>query len=62
MSAAAGALQVRLVKVGYYRLGDEIKALDTGMISSGVQLMQMAALAWILIALAVMLVKISIIR
>jgi len=60
MSAAAGALQVQLVKVGFYRLGDETRALDTGMIASGIQLMRMAAFAWILAALAVMVVRVVI--
>lgn len=58
MSAAAGALQVQLVKAGYYRLGDEKNALDTEMIASGIQLMQVAALAWALLALIVILVRI----
>lgn len=58
MSATAGALQVQLVKVGYYKLGDEKNTLDTKTITSGIQLMQVVALAWILTALAVILVRI----
>lgn len=56
MSAAAGALQVQLVKVGYYKLGDEKNALDTEMITSGVQLMLIAAFGWVLLVLVVMVV------
>lgn len=60
MSAAAGALQVQLVKVGFYSLGDDKKALDTGMITSGIQLMQIAAFTWVLMALTVLLVRIGV--
>lgn len=57
MSAAAGALQVQLVKVGHYRLGDEGKAMQVEEIASGVRLTRLASLTWALLALAVIVIR-----
>lgn len=53
MSAVAGALEVRLEKIGYYRLGDKGSPLSPGLISSGIRLVYSACLFWVLFCLAV---------
>ena len=49
MAAMAGALDVRLEKVGYYQLGEEKAALAPETITTSVKLFLMAASAWLLI-------------
>lgn len=53
MAAAAGALNVQLEKVGHYRLGSPNTPLNAETIRASVQLMQIAALIWVVIALGI---------
>jgi adenosylcobinamide-phosphate synthase len=46
MSAAAGALGVRLEKVGYYKLGDNHNPLLTGTIDASLKIAMTVALIW----------------
>jgi len=51
MSAMAGALGVRLEKVGYYSLGNANKPLFPQLITSGIKLAGVSALLWVLFCL-----------
>jgi len=51
MSAMAGALGVRLEKVGYYSLGNANKPLFPQLITSGIKLSGVSALLWVLFCL-----------
>ena len=51
MSAMAGALRVRLEKVGYYSLGNTNNPLSPQLITSGIKLVSVAALIWVLFCL-----------
>jgi len=51
MSAAAGALRVRLEKVGCYSLGDTNNPLSPDLIASGVKLAEVATLLCVLFCL-----------
>lgn len=51
MSAAAGALKVRLEKAGYYSLGDANNPLSPQLITSGIKMVGVAALLWVLFCL-----------
>jgi adenosylcobinamide-phosphate synthase len=51
MSAAAGALRVRLEKVGYYSLGDTNNPLSPKLIGAGIKLIEVACLLWVLCCL-----------
>lgn len=53
MSAAAGALRVRLEKAGHYLLGDPTVPLTTHAIGATVAMMDVVAVSWVLICLAV---------
>lgn len=57
MSAAAGALRVRLEKPGHYRLGDNHHPLAPETISGAIRLVRAAALLWVLIAVAALGVR-----
>ncbi|MFH1086957.1 MAG: adenosylcobinamide-phosphate synthase CbiB [Chloroflexota bacterium] len=48
MSAAAGALGIRLEKQGYYALGAPDRSLSPAVISSGVRLVEVSAILWVL--------------
>ncbi|HSW58988.1 MAG TPA: cobalamin biosynthesis protein [Dehalococcoidales bacterium] len=50
MSAMAGALRVQLEKVGFYKLGDPEKALETGHIDVSVKIVYIACLLFSLVA------------
>jgi adenosylcobinamide-phosphate synthase len=49
MSAAAGALDVRLTKTGHYQLGDEQTLLEPKTIDSALQLVFLSSLSWAII-------------
>lgn len=49
MSAMAGALNVRLVKVGFYELGDPIEKLEPRHIIQAIKVMRMTVLLYIII-------------
>ncbi len=49
MSAVAGALRVRLEKAGCYSLGNPNNLLSPQLISSGINLVEVAALLWVLV-------------
>jgi len=51
MAAVAGALNVQLEKVGYYKLGEAGRPLVPGTIDASLQLMQIAGLGWMVICL-----------
>ena len=51
MSAAAGALKVRLEKAGCYSLGNPNNPLSPDLIASGIKLLEVAALLWVLFCL-----------
>ena len=53
MSAVAGALKVRLEKAGCYNLGNPNNPLSPDLIASGIRLLEVAALLWILFCLTV---------
>lgn len=53
MSAIAGALGVRLTKVGYYELGDNHHPLLTGMIDASLKLTTTVAIAWSLMLILI---------
>ncbi len=53
MAAVAGALNVQLEKVGYYKLGEAGTPLMPGTIDDSLQLMQIAGLGWVVICLLV---------
>ncbi len=53
MSAAAGAIGVQLEKVGYYKLGDNIKPLLLGTIDNSLKLVLTAAVTWSLLIIVV---------
>lgn len=52
MAATAGALNVQLEKKGYYKLGNPGSALTPATIDGSLQLVQIAALVWILMCFA----------
>ncbi len=52
MAAVAGALNVRLEKAGHYKLGNVNTPLAPETIDASLQLMQITALAWVLICFA----------
>jgi len=52
MSAAAGALRVRLEKVGYYSLGNTNNPLSPQLIGAGIKLAEISFLLWVLLVLA----------
>lgn len=51
MSAAAGALKVRLEKAGCYNLGNANNPLSPDLVASGIKLLEVAALLWVLFCL-----------
>ena len=51
MSAMAGALKVRLEKVGYYSLGNANNPLSPSLITSGIKLAGVSVLIWVLFCL-----------
>ena len=53
MAAIAGALNVQLEKVGYYKLGKENTPPVPEAIAASLELLQIAALVWVLICLSV---------
>jgi len=53
MSAMAGALRTRLEKVGCYSLGEINTPLSPQLIASGVKLVDISALLWVLLYLVV---------
>ena len=53
MAAVAGALNVQLDKVGHYKLGKAGAPLIPGTIDASLQLMQIAALIWVIICFTV---------
>lgn len=53
MAAVAGALNVQLEKVGYHRLGRANAPLVPATIDASLSLMQIAALAWVLLCFSV---------
>lgn len=53
MAAVAGALDVQLEKVGHYRLGSAGASLSAETIGASVQLMQIAALIWVVVSLVI---------
>jgi len=57
MSTAAGALRVQLEKVGCYKLGDATWSLSPMTIRSGVKIMRMSALLWMVICIVVEVVR-----
>ena len=57
MAAAAGALRVRLEKVGHYRLGDNHYPLTPETIDRAAGLVRVAALFWVVVALTVLGVR-----
>ena len=50
MAAAAGALDIKLEKIGYYKIGDELSPLTTDKITEAVLLSKITILLFILIA------------
>jgi len=60
MAAMAGALGVRLEKTGHYRLGDGGAALETSAINSAVRLFLFATAAWLLVCLAVGVIRFAV--
>ena len=50
MAAAAGALGIKLEKIGYYKIGDELSPLTTDKITEAVLLSKITVLLFILIA------------
>jgi adenosylcobinamide-phosphate synthase len=60
MSAAAGALDVRLIKTGYYQLGDEANPLVPKTIDYAVQLMFCSAISWTILCFGVEVTRIAI--
>ena len=50
MAAAAGALDIKLEKIGYYKIGDELSSLTTDKITEAVLLAKMTILLFVLIA------------
>ena len=50
MAAAAGALDIKLEKIGYYEIGDELSPLTTDKITEAVLLSKITVLLFILIA------------
>jgi adenosylcobinamide-phosphate synthase len=57
MGAAAGALRVKLEKAGHYNLGNVNNPLSPKLISSGVRLVEMAMLLWVLFCLIMKVVR-----
>lgn len=57
MAAAAGALGVRLEKVGHYRLGDNHRPLAPEVIDGAVGLVRGAAILWLALSVAVLGVR-----
>ena len=53
ISAVAGALDVRVEKVGYYRLGDDNSPLVTGTIDNSLKIVITASLIWSLILILI---------
>jgi len=49
MSAAAGALRVRLEKEGYYSLGNTNNPLSPQLIGAGIKLAEISVLLWVLL-------------
>ncbi len=60
MSAAAGALDVRLTKTGYYQLGDEANPLVPRTIDYALQLMFFSAFSWTILCFAVEVARFAI--
>ncbi|MBI4302806.1 MAG: cobalamin biosynthesis protein [Chloroflexi bacterium] len=56
MSAAAGALEVQLEKVGYYKLGDNLYPLSTSSIDASLRIATTAALIWGLLVMLTMVI------
>ncbi|OEC88736.1 MULTISPECIES: cobalamin biosynthesis protein [Methanobacterium] len=50
MAAAAGALDIKLEKIGYYEIGDELSPLTTDKITEAVLLSKLTVLLFILVA------------
>ena len=50
MAAAAGALDIKLEKIGYYKIGDELSPLTTDKITEAVLLAKITILLFILVA------------
>ncbi|MCZ3365661.1 MULTISPECIES: cobalamin biosynthesis protein [Methanobacterium] len=50
MAAAAGALDIKLEKIGYYEIGDELSPLTTEKITEAVSLSKITVLLFILVA------------
>jgi adenosylcobinamide-phosphate synthase len=57
MSAAAGALDVRLEKPGHYRLGHTGKEPDSSSISGGLRLVMVTCLLWCCVCIGIMGVR-----
>ena len=53
MAATAGALNIRLEKIGHYKLGTGNTPLKPEMINASVRLVQIASLTWAAICLAI---------
>ncbi len=53
MSAAAGALELRLTKLGHYQLGDDMQPLVPRTIDYSLQLMFVSAFSWFFLCFAV---------
>jgi adenosylcobinamide-phosphate synthase len=60
MSAAAGALEVQLVKLDHYQLGDDKQPLVPRTIDSALQLMFYSAFSWIILCFAVEVTRFAI--
>ena len=50
MAAAAGALNIKLEKIGYYKIGDDLSPLTTDKITEAVLLTKITILLFILVA------------
>lgn len=61
MAAAAGALDIKLEKIGYYKIGDEISILTADKITEAVLLTKITILLFILIASIVFMVFMALI-
>jgi adenosylcobinamide-phosphate synthase len=53
MAAAAGALEVKLKKIGCYELGDDLKPLDSGKINEALVLTKITLLLFVLLSVTV---------
>lgn len=52
MAAAAGALQIKLKKIGYYEIGDDLSPLKTDKISDAIKLSELTILLFLVFAFA----------